>query len=124
MLQTFIEMTEKTNDKDTLLKLKNDITKKDADIDQIIASYLEDKKTEIITCEINFGHNRSIEDFRESWKKMNPCSKAQNYRQTTVKANGKWKTIYEIAFGTLDTTITASIEAKEKTKQRVIKEAA
>lgn len=119
----------KINDIKTLINLKNDLLKEDINAKEILEKYInnyneENEKTyETHSYQVNFGHSRNIIDFKNNIKKMNPCSTPTNYRESTIKAKGEWKDIYEIAFGSTDTTITTKTELKEKPKQRIIKEA-
>lgn len=128
MDKNILEITEKITDKQTLKNLKKELIQPEANINNIIEKYTNeyyniDDNYETKTYTINLGYNRTLKNFQKNMKKMMPCSKPKNYRQTNIRAKGPWKNIYEIAFGVTETTITTKTPIKEKTKQIKIKEA-
>ena len=128
MIEKINNIINKTTDKILLKTLKLEITKENANVDQIINRYIneyeEENNIKKTNYKINLGFEKNIKDYKKTINKLRPCANPQNYREMTIKARGEWKHIYEIAFGTKNTTITTKMPADEKTKQFKIKEAA
>ena len=125
MINKVNELIDKTSDKIMLQTLKLEITEKNANIDEILNRYLDEYKEnniETTKYNINFGHNKNLKDYKQTLDKIKPCSSAQNYNKTNIKAKGNWKTIYEIAFGNPDIVIITKKPADKKTKQIKFKE--
>jgi len=127
MINDFINIIDKMDNKNVLQTLKKEITKKNTNLEQIIENYIDSYREtpyNIKTYSINYGFNRTFTDLCKTIKKINPCSIPENYRKNTINARGKRKNIYEISFGKKNKNFTIKEKFKEKSKQMIIKEAA
>lgn len=127
MFERLNDITNEIDNIDVLNMLKNEISKKGANVKDVIEKFIsdyEDASEKETIALVNLGTSRTIYDHSRLIAKMNPCSKPQNYSDSTITARSNWNVIYEIAFGSTDLEIKSESTTHTKEKQRIFKEAA